>query len=123
LATLGQVQHHLGNVQQARQCLCEGLCTAAKIGADVFISSTLPRIAVFLLGQGQEQRAVEIYALASRDPHVANSRWFEDTAGRHIAAAEESLLPERVAAAQARGCARDLRATAEELANELGDTT
>jgi hypothetical protein len=56
--------------------------------------------------------------VASRYPHVANSRWFEDVAGKHIAAA--AGLPSDVfAAAQERGQARDLWATVEELLAEL----
>jgi hypothetical protein len=46
---------------------------------------------------------------------VANSRWFEDVAGRHIAAAAAPLPPDVVAAAQERGRARDLDATVAEL--------
>ena len=66
-------------------------------------------------------RAVELYALASRYPFVANSRWFEDVAGKHIAAVAATLPPEVVAAAQERGKARDLWATAEEMLKELQD--
>jgi hypothetical protein len=61
---------------------------------------------------------VELYALASRYPLVANSRWFEDVVGQHIAAAAATLPPERVVAAQARGQARDLVATVSELLEE-----
>jgi hypothetical protein len=66
------------------------------------------------------ERALDIYALASRYPFVAHSRWFEDVAGKHIAAAAATLPPDVVAAAQERGRARDLWATAEELLAELG---
>jgi hypothetical protein len=49
---------------------------------------------------------------------VANSRWVEDVYGRHVAAG----LPEQVvAAAQARGQARDLWETAEEMLETLKD--
>ena len=65
------------------------------------------------------ERAVELYALASRYPYVANSRWFEDVAGREIAAAAEALPPGVIARAQARGRTRDLWATVEELLGEL----
>jgi len=54
---------------------------------------------------------------------VANSRWFEDVAGRHIAAVAATLPPEVVTAAQERGRARDLEATVAELLVELGETT
>jgi hypothetical protein len=51
---------------------------------------------------------------------VANSRWFEDVAGRHIAAAAAAQLPpDAVAAAQERGRVRDLWATVEQLLAEL----
>ena len=63
---------------------------------------------------------MELYALASRYPFVANSRWFEDVAGRHIAAVAATLPPDVVAATQARGRARDLEATVAELLVELG---
>jgi len=57
--------------------------------------------------------------MASRYGHVANSRWFEDVAGREIAGAAASLPPGVVAAAQARGRARDLETTIAELLEEL----
>ena len=78
----------------------------------------------FIYAQGMNQstsveRAIELYAVVSRYPYVANSRWFEDIAGQHIAAAAESLPPEVVQAARERGRARDLWKTAKELLAEL----
>ena len=58
---------------------------------------------------------MQFYALASRYPYVVNSRRFKDTAGRHITAVAATLPPDVVAAAQARGRARDLEATVAEL--------
>ena len=57
--------------------------------------------------------------MASRYGYVANSCWFEDVAGRDIAAVAASLPPGVVAAAQARGRARDLETTIAELLEEL----
>jgi hypothetical protein len=79
----------------------------------------LPAIALLLTDQGETEQAAELYALASRHPYVANSVWFQDVAGKHIAAAAESLPPEVVAAAQERGRARDIWQTARELLAEL----
>ena len=45
-----------------------------------------PIVALFLADRGEGERAVELYALASRRPHVSNSPWFEDVAGKHTAA-------------------------------------
>ena len=81
----------------------------------------LPATALLLADRGEAERAVELYALASRDPFVAHSRWFEDVAGVRIAAVAAALPPDVVAAAQERGRARDLWATARELLAELED--
>ena len=75
----------------------------------------LPAVALLLADGGQTERALELYALASDSPFVAHSRWFQDVAGRHIAAAAQTLPPEIAAAAQQRGRARDLWATATDL--------
>jgi hypothetical protein len=82
-------------------------------------SAALGAAALWLTQQGQAQRAVEVYALATRQPLIAASRWWYDVVGQHIAAAAAALLAEDVAAAQERGRARDLQATLRELLVEL----
>ena len=79
----------------------------------------LPVLALLLADQGAPERAVDLYALASRHPYVANSRWFEEVIGRHIADAAATLPSDVVTAAQERGQARDLWATAKELLANL----
>jgi hypothetical protein len=81
---------------------------------------SLPAAALLRMDAGEAERAVELYALASSYPFVANSRWFEDIAGREIAAAAEALPPEVGARAEERGQAKDLWATVKELLEELG---
>jgi hypothetical protein len=83
------------------------------------LMTALTGMALLLADQGDIERAIEIYALALQNGHVANSRWYEDVAGRYIATVANTLSPEVVAAAQARGRARDLWATAKELLAEL----
>ena len=80
---------------------------------------TVPATALLLADAGKHERAVELYALASRYPFVANSRWFEDVFGRHIAAIAATLPPEVAEAARERGRARDLEETVKELLAEL----
>ena len=75
---------------------------------------------MLLADRGKTERAVELYALVARYPLVANSRWFEDVARKHIATVAATLPPEVVAAAQERGRARDLDAIVAELLLELG---
>jgi len=69
-----------------------------------------------VVGEGSETINL---VLASRYRYVANSRWFKDIARRHIAAVAATLPPDVVTAAQERGRARDLWATAAELLTEL----
>lgn len=79
-----------------------------------------PAIALLLADQGEVERAVELCALVSHYPSMANApRWFEDIAGRHIAAVAATLPLEVVAAAEEQGKARDLWETAEELLDEI----
>jgi tetratricopeptide (TPR) repeat protein len=119
LAVLGLAARGLGDLRQARGHLHEALRTAVEIGAFLPLMYALPAIALLLADRGEVERAVELYALASRFPFVANSRWFEDVAGKQIAAVAATLPPDVVAAAQERGRARYLWDTAEELLAEL----
>jgi predicted ATPase/DNA-binding SARP family transcriptional activator len=120
LAVLGYAARGLDQVPQAEGHLSEALRTASEIRTIFPLVTALPAIALLLADRGEVERAVELYALASRYRRVANSRWFEDIAGNHIAAAAATLPPKVVAAAQARGRARDLDATVTELLVELG---
>ena len=120
LALLGYAARGLGHLDQAGLHLHKALETAVE-GGFVALLMALPATALLLADGGQEERAVELYALASRYPLVANSRWFEDVAGKHIAAVAAALPPEVVTAAQERGRARDLDATVAELLAELGE--
>jgi tetratricopeptide (TPR) repeat protein len=119
LAALGYAAFGLGNIPEARQHISEALRTASEIGAFMSPMFALPAIALILADQDEKERAVELYALVSSYPVVANSRWFEDVAGRHIAAVAATLPPEVVTAAQERGKAQDPWTTAEGLADEI----
>ena len=119
LAVLGYAALGSGQLSQARQHLREALQIATDIGAFMPRILALPAVALLLADRGEVERAVEIYALVSRYPFVANSRWFEDVGGKQIGAVAATLPPEVVAAAQERGRARDLDTTVAELLAEL----
>jgi hypothetical protein len=119
LAVLGFAKRALDRPSQARQCLSEAFGVATALGAFMPLIYGLPLAALLLADAGEDERAVEVYGLASRHGYVANSRWFEDVAGRRISDVAASLPPGVVAAAQGRGRARDLEATAAELLAEL----
>jgi hypothetical protein len=106
--------------QRARTHLREAICAAVTSEDSLGKLDLLPAIALFLAVRGKAERAIELYALATRYPYIANSRWFEDVAGRQVDAAAADLPPDIIATAQARGRARDLDQTLEELLGELG---
>jgi hypothetical protein len=76
---------------------------------------SLAGLALLSASEGKVERAVELYALVTRYPFVAKSRWFDDMLGRPLAAAAATLPPEVVEAARARGRARDLDVCVAEL--------
>jgi tetratricopeptide (TPR) repeat protein len=119
LALLAGAARGLGRLPTARERLCEALQVSAEIRDVPTQMYALPVAALLLADLGEAERAVEIYALASRYGFVANSRLWEDIAGREIAALAATLPPDVVAAAQARGRARDLEATVKELLEGL----
>ena len=119
LACMGYAAHRQGRLVETRRTLREALKIGAESGAFFPPITALPAIALLRLDQGEVERAIELYALARRYPYVAKSRWFEDVAGKHIAAAAADLPAGVVAAAQERGRARDLGATVQDLLAEL----
>jgi hypothetical protein len=78
-------------------------------------------VALLRADQGEAEQAVELHALGSRYPEVANGRYFQDVFGERIAAVAATLPPDVVAAAEVRGRARDLDATIAELIAEMAD--
>ena len=62
---------------------------------------------------------LELYALASTQGYVANSKWFADITGDEIAAAAKQLPVEVAEAAKVRGRGLDLWETAAALLEEL----
>ena len=119
LSGLGCVAHRLGHTFEAQEHLRAALRIAVETPERGSLTRVLSAVAPFLADRGMKERAVELYALALLYPLAAISRWFEDVAGRQIAAVAATLPPEMVAAAQERGRALDLSATVKELLTEL----
>jgi predicted ATPase/DNA-binding SARP family transcriptional activator len=111
-----------GRLAEMKPLLGEVLHIWQAIGAPHSLMYALVGMALLSVNHGQAERAVELYAMASRlSPCIENCHWFSDIAGRHVEAAAEALSPERIAAAQARGLARDAQATVAELLVLLQD--
>jgi tetratricopeptide (TPR) repeat protein len=107
----------------AKQCLCEAVRAVVEVGGFFSPLPTLTAMALYAAHRGREEQAVDLYALASRSPLVANSRWYADVVGRPLAVVIASLGPKVVARAQQRGQARDMEATMAELLAELEGST
>ena len=118
-AILGVAESKLGLRVQARQHVFEALQAGSYIGGFWPLMLALPGAALLLADAAGYERAVELYALASCYPYVANSCWFYDVFGRHIDAVAATLPQEVAEAARERGRARDLQATVKELLVEL----
>jgi tetratricopeptide (TPR) repeat protein len=118
-AVLACALRGLGKFDQAREHLLEALRLVPDTRVFWPLLYSLAIYALLLIDEGETERAVELYALASRYSFVANSRWFEAVAGNHIAAVTATLPTDIVAAAQQRGRARDLDATVKGLLIEL----
>jgi tetratricopeptide (TPR) repeat protein len=119
LADLALAAYGLRDTRGARQHLRHALDIAQESEAVLPLLWALPAMALVLAGEGENERAVELYALASRYPLVAESRWFADVVGKQITAAADTLPADQVAILQARGQARDLEAAITELLAEL----
>jgi tetratricopeptide (TPR) repeat protein len=119
LACLAIAARGLGDTPGARQHLCHALKIAQGSGAVPPLLWALPAASLLLSDEGQKKRAVELYALSSRFPLVAKSRWFADVVGNTLAEVAAALPAERVAVLQQRGRTRDLETTIAELLSEL----
>ncbi len=115
LACLAFAARGLGDTSGARQYLSHALDIAQESGAILPLLWALPAMALRLADEGENERAMETYALASRYSLVTQSCWFADIAGNEIAAAAATLPAERMALLEERGRVRDLQATAVEV--------
>jgi tetratricopeptide (TPR) repeat protein len=117
-AWIGLAARGLDQRQEAWQHLAVALAWASRRRKFRELMVTLAGIALLLADQGEVERAVELYALASRYPFVGGSQWFEDVAGKRIAEAAATLPPEAAEEARKRGRARDLEAAVDEMLAE-----
>lgn len=132
IAGLGMDCRALKKQAEARQLAHEGFQTAAPTRSFFALLALLRLTAVLLVDQGDDQghpsagsgqargdeRAVELYALTMRYP-ISSGKNVADMYGQIIDLAAARLPRDVRAAAEARGKARDLNATAAELLAEM----
>jgi DNA-binding SARP family transcriptional activator/predicted ATPase len=119
LACLALAAQGLGRRQQAWDSMLSQLAWARESGMQVPALFGVAGAALLLADRGEIRRAVEVYALASRHPFVANSRWFEDVVGNPLAALGATLPVAPPIAAGQRGAGRGLATTVGDLISEL----
>ena len=119
LGPLGLAAREVGEPVLARQCVVEALEIGVDLGAFMPVMYGLPIAALLLADQAALDRAVEVYACASRYGFVANSRWFEDVVGQQIRTVAASLPAEAVESAQEQGRLQNWDVMAAELLSEL----
>ena len=92
----------LGEREAAKKAVVQVLRWAVKHDSLVINANVLHAAALLLVDHGDNERAVEVLALARTYPYLAKSQWHEDLIGRPIADAATSLPPAVVAAARER---------------------
>jgi tetratricopeptide (TPR) repeat protein len=123
LACTAIAAHRLGDKNQAQQHLLHAFQMGNDLGAAFLLLWALPAMALLLADLGEIERAVELYALASRYLFVAKSSWFGDVVCTQITTAAYTLPAGRVSDLKERGRARDLNDTVRELYTELSGAT
>jgi tetratricopeptide (TPR) repeat protein len=108
-----------GNRPQARRHAIAALRTAVEIHSWLQVVYAFWAFALLLADDAELERAVELYVLTERAYPPRNDAWSHVIARRELAGIAAALPVDVVAAAQARGQARDLWATARELLAEL----
>jgi predicted ATPase len=119
LGPLGLAARGAGEMALARQCVVQALETGVELGAFMPVMYGLPVAALLLADQGSVERAVEVYACATRYGFVANSHWFEDVVGQQLRIMAASLPAEAVESAQEQGRLRNWDVMAAELLSDL----
>jgi predicted ATPase/DNA-binding SARP family transcriptional activator len=107
LGPFGLAARGAGDTTLARESVRGALQAGVDLGVFMPVMYGLPAAALLLADQGAAERAVEVYACASRYGFVAHSCWFEDVVGGPLATAAASLTAESVEAARERGRAQD----------------
>jgi predicted ATPase/class 3 adenylate cyclase len=107
-----------GNRQQARPHVVAALRMALETHGWIRMIQALWGAALLLADDGVVERATELYTLAQRE-YPGGDPWRAAVYQRELAAVAAALPAEAAAAAQERGQARDLWATARELLADL----
>jgi hypothetical protein len=82
---------HIGRPAEAGQCLRSALVQTGSFQWSPVQMVVPVGLSLLCADEGQAERAVELFALASRYGCVANSRWFQDIVGKTLTEARTHL--------------------------------
>jgi tetratricopeptide (TPR) repeat protein len=108
-----------GDQDEARGCLSESLSYFEKGTMLYEMLLALLGIAYFVAHDGDEIAAARVYLAIRRYPHIADSVFCQQVAGRDLEALLERLTPEQLAAVHTAPAPSDLRALAAEMRAKL----
>lgn len=106
---------------QSAQTYCQKSTDAAESNISLPSLTAVSGVALLHIESRDIEKAVELWTLASQNPHIANSQWFEDVVGTYISTAAKELSPAALMAAQARGRELNMISTIQELWNEISE--
>jgi tetratricopeptide (TPR) repeat protein len=116
---LGALYIKIGQPARARKYLHCALKMGVEINSAMSQVRVLSEASLILAEEGDLERAIEIYALASRYLWIGESQWHHDVIEHPLDILTSSLPEEVIEAAQKRGRERDLEGTVQELLAEL----
>jgi hypothetical protein len=108
-----------GNHPKARRHAITALRSALEIPAWLITLFSLWAIALLLADDEEPERALELYALTERELAPRDDAWSKAVARQELSMIAAALPADVAVAAQGRGRARDLWATAQEQLAEL----
>ena len=118
LSGLGHAAYRQGDRPEARKQIIAAMASALQ-SRNFFIVRALPTAALLLADAGRVQQAITAWSLAKTYPHIANSRWFADIAGRELDELAASVSSTGAATAGQTGRETDLWAMSAALLVEL----
>jgi tetratricopeptide (TPR) repeat protein len=115
LAVLGLAARGLGRPVEAARLLRSALSETGAVHRFPVQMVALVGFSLLYADEGQAERAVELFSLASRYGFVANSIWLQDIVGGTLTAAAAGLSPDELRAARERSARLDLGDTVGQL--------
>jgi tetratricopeptide (TPR) repeat protein len=108
LTVLSYVFLRQNQPDQAEAQLRSSLQEAIRLGSFHGAVNALPALALLEAAQGKQEQAIKVYEIALQFPYIANSKWFEEAAGKQISALKARLPVDQVDGPVERGSSLEM---------------